>query len=173
MMHKHPVRHFSRSALFLMELILAAAFLSLSSVVCIRLYLYAHNLSAASLAKTQAVRESQNIGSSWLSSDGSLADTLSLYLETTNPAEDWKAPEEADAIVLYYNSDWELLSSSQGAAFCMTVTLQKDSGTGISTLYLTASEWKDNAPQTSCYSIEFKRYDAASLKTASKGSDHV
>ena len=60
MMHKHPVRHFSRSALFLMELILAAAFLSLSSVVCIRLYLYAHNLSAASLAKTQAVRESQS-----------------------------------------------------------------------------------------------------------------
>lgn len=173
MIHKHPVRHFSRSALFLMELILATAFLSLSSVVCIRLYLYAHNLSAASLAKTQAVRESQNIGSSWLSSDGSLADTLFLYLETTNPAEDWKAPEEADALVLYYNSDWELLSSSQGAAFCMTVTLQKDSGTGISTLHLTASEWKDNAPQTSCYSIEFKRYDAASLKTASKGSDHV
>ena len=53
----------------------------------------------------------------------------------------------------------------------MTVTLQKDSGTGISTLHLTASEWKDNAPQTSCYSIEFKRYDAASVKTASKDSD--
>lgn len=172
-MQRHPVRHFSQSALFLMELILAAAFLSLSSVVCIRLYLYAHNLSAASLAKTQAVRESQNIGSSWLSSDGSLEDTLSLYLETTNPVEDRMVPEEADSFVLYYNSDWELLPSSQGAAFCMTVTLQKDSGTGISTLYLTASEWKDNAPQTSCYSIEFKRYDAVSLKTASKGSDHV
>lgn len=172
-MQRHPVRHFSQSALFLMELILAAAFLSLSSVVCIRLYLYAHTLSAASLAKTQAVRESQNIGSSWLSSDGSLADTLSLYLETTHPVEDRMAPEEADSFVLYYNSDWELLPSSQGAAFCMTVTLQKDSGTGISTLHLTASEWKDNAPQTSCYSIEFKRYDAVSLKTASKGSDHV
>lgn len=172
-MQRHPVRHFSQSALFLMELILAAAFLSLSSVVCIRLYLYAHTLSAASLAKTQAVRESQNIGSSWLSSDGSLADTLSLYLETTHPVEDRMVPEEADSFVLYYNSDWELLPSSQGAAFCMTVTLQKDSGTGISTLHLTASEWKDNAPQTSCYSIEFKRYDAVSLKTASKGSDHV
>ncbi len=36
-MQRHPVRHFSQSALFLMELILAAAFLSLSSVVCIRL----------------------------------------------------------------------------------------------------------------------------------------
>ena len=173
MMHKHPVRHFSRSALFLMELILAAAFLSLSSVVCIRLYLYAHTLSAASLAKTQAVRESQNIGSSWLSSDGSLADTLSLYLETTNPAEDWKAPEEADAFVLYYNSDWELLPSSQDAAFCIELSLKKNSGTGISTLLLSASEWKDNAPQTSCYSIEFKRYDAASVKAAPKDSDHV
>ena len=158
-----------------MELILAAAFLSLSSVVCIRLYLYAHNLSAASLAKTQAVRESQNIGSSWLSSDGSLADTLSLYLETTNPVEDRMVPEEADSFVLYYNSDWELLPSpsSQDAAFCMELSLKKNSGTGISTLLLSASEWKDNAPQTSCYSIEFKRYDAASLKTASKGSDHV
>ena len=155
-----------------MELILAAAFLSLSSVVCIRLYLYAHTLSAASLAKTQAVRESQNIGSSWLSSDGSLADTLALYLETTNPVEDRMVPEEADSFVLYYNSAWELLPSSQDAAFCMELSL-KNSGTGISTLLLSASEWKDNAPQTSCYSIEFKRYDAASVKAAPKDSDHV
>ena len=171
-MQRHPVRHFSQSALFLMELILAAAFLSLSSVVCIRLYLYAHTLSAASLAKTQAVRESQNIGSSWLSSDGSLADTLALYLETTNPVEDRMAPEEADSFVLYYNSDWELLPSSQDAAFCIELSL-KNSGTGISTLLLSASEWKDNAPQTSFYSIEFKRYDAASVKAAPKDSNHV
>ena len=172
-MQRHPVRHFSQSALFLMELILAAAFLSLSSVVCIRLYLYAHTLSAASLAKTQAVRESQNIGSSWLSSDGSLADTLALYLETTNPVEDRMVPEEADSSVLYYNSNWELLPSSQDAAFCMELSLKKNSGTGISTLLLSASEWRDNAPQTSCYSIEFKRYDAASVKAAPKDSDHV
>lgn len=172
-MQRHPVRHFSQSALFLMELILAAAFLSLSSVVCIRLYLYAHTLSAASLAKTQAVHESQNIGSSWLSSDGSLADTLALYLETTNPVEDRMVPEEADSFVLYYNSDWELLPSSQDAAFCIELSLKKNSGTGISTLLLSASEWKDNAPQTSCYSIEFKRYDAASVKAAPKDSDHV
>lgn len=157
-----------------MELILAAAFLSLSSVVCIRLYLYAHTLSAASLAKTQAVRESQNIGSSWLSSDGSLADTLALYLETTNPVEDDRmVPEEADSFVLYYNSDWELLPSSQDAAFCIELSLKKNSGTGISTLLLSASEWKNNAPQTPCYSIEFKRYDAASVKAAPKDSDHV
>lgn len=172
-MQRYHVRHFSQSALFLMELILAAAFLSLSSVVCIRLYLYAHTLSAASLAKTQAVRESQNIGSSWLSSDGSLADTLALYLETTNPVEDRMVPEEADSFVLYYNSDWELLPSSQDAAFCIELSLKKNSGTGISTLLLSASEWKDNAPQTSCYSIEFKRYDAASVKAAPKDSDHV
>ena len=172
-MQRHSVRHFSQSALFLMELILAAAFLSLSSVVCIRLYLYAHTLSAASLAKTQAVRESQNIGSSWLSSDGSLADTLALYLETTNPVEDRMVPEEADSFVLYYNSDWELLPSSQDAAFCIELSLKKNSGTGISTLLLSASEWKDNAPQTSCYYIEFKRYDAASVKAAPKDSDHV
>lgn len=172
-MQRHPVRHFSQSALFLMELILAAAFLSLSSVVCIRLYLYAHTLSAASLAKTQAVRESQNIGSSWLSSDGSLADTLALYLETTNPVEDRMVPEEADSFVLYYNSDWELLPSSQDAAFCIELSLKKNSGTGISTLLLSASEWKNNAPQTSCYSIEFKRYDAASVKAAPKDSAHV
>lgn len=172
-MQRHLVRHFSQSALFLMELILAAAFLSLSSVVCIRLYLYAHTLSAASLARTQAVRESQNIGSSWLSSDGSLADTLALYLETTNPVEDRMVPEDADSFVLYYNSDWELLPSSQDAAFCIELSLKKNSGTGISTLLLSASEWKDNAPQTSCYSIEFKRYDAASVKAAPKDSDHV
>ncbi len=82
-------------------------------------------------------------------------------------------PEEADSFVLYYNSDWELLPSSQDAAFCIELSLKKNSGTGISTLLLSASEWKNNAPQTSCYSIEFKRYDAASVKAAPKDSDHV
>ena len=65
----------------------------------------------------------------------------------------------------------EITKTTPEKSLC--VSLKKNSGTGISTLLLSASEWKDNAPQTSCYSIEFKRYDAASVKAAPKDSDHV
>ncbi len=82
---KSSVPHISQANLFLFELILAAALLSLSSVVCIQLYLKAHTLSRRSAARTHAVTEAQNAADLWLSGE-----TL---------------PEE-----IYYTGEWDALN---------------------------------------------------------------
>ncbi len=96
-MKQRPVKHLSQSALLLLELIIATAYLALSSVVCIRLYLYAHSLSAASAAKTNAIREVQNLGEAWLSSDGSLPSAIALYQETAAFPEGTSSDASADS----------------------------------------------------------------------------
>lgn len=177
-MKQRPVKHLSQSALLLLELIIATAYLALSSVVCIRLYLYAHNLSAASAAKTNAIREVQNLGEAWLSSDGSLSSAISLYQETA-PGRETSSPDSAgrtpqandhvtgtalqtadtdmtgeETSTLYYNEDWEVLPSAKDAAFSITLSLQKGSTPGVTVLSLTASSAKGET----CYSLEIKRY---------------
>ncbi len=82
---KSSVPHISQANLFLFELILAAAFLSLSSVVCIQLYLKAHTLSRRSAARTHAVTEAQNAADLWLSGEA--------------------LPEE-----IYYTGEWDALN---------------------------------------------------------------
>ncbi len=129
-----PPAHATQSSLFLFELILATAFLALSSVVCIRLYLYARSISRNSAAQTHAISEAQNIADAFLVSDGSLADALSIYqktLDMTIPdsnlagsalalGTDDSAPSlvnsDASNAYLYYNSSWSCLNGSQDDA---------------------------------------------------------
>ncbi len=158
-MKQRPVKHLSQSALLLLELIIATAYLALSSVVCIRLYLYAHSLSAASAAKTNAIREVQNLGEAWLSSDGSLPSAIALYQETaaqTGVPEDaaraqTRSAAEGETSLLYYNGDWEVLPSGEDAAFCIALTLQEDDTPGVMDLILTASSVKGGAAQGEPY----------------------
>ncbi len=171
-MKQRPVKHLSQSALLLLELIIATAYLALSSVVCIRLYLYAHSLSAASAAKTNAIREVQNLGEAWLSSDGSLSSAIALYQETaafpegtssnasadssagTYPQESSDSAEEESALRyanVYYNGDWEVLSSGEDAAFCIALSLQESDTPGVMELTLTASSVKGGAAQGESY----------------------
>ena len=168
-MKQRPVKHLSQSALLLLELIIATAYLALSSVVCIRLYLYAHNLSAASAAKTNAVREVQNLAEAWLSSDGSLSSAILLYQETADsqgnafPDSADKAPQTAataadaavtETSVLYYDENWEILPSARDAAFCITLSLHESSTPDVTMLSLAAA----SVTGKNCYSLDVERY---------------
>ena len=81
---KHRITHGSTSSLFLIELIIATGFLALTAVICVRLYLGAHELSRESSDVTHAVNEAQNMAESYLAGDGTLADGIRLYAETAN-----------------------------------------------------------------------------------------
>lgn len=168
-MKQRPVKHLSQSALFLLELIIATAYLALSSVVCIRLYLYAHNLSAASAAKTNAIREVQNLAEAWLSSDGSLSSAIFLYQETADnqetafPDSAGRLPQTSDTTasaavaessILYYDENWEVLPSARDAAFCIALSLRESSLPNISVLSLEAA----SVAGETCYSLEVERY---------------
>ena len=62
----------SRSSMFLVELIITILFFSLASVVCVRLFLYAHKISSDSQVQTEAVTLAQNAAESFLAADGNI-----------------------------------------------------------------------------------------------------
>lgn len=134
-------RQLSQSGLFLFELILATAFLALSSVVCIRLYLGAETLSRSSAARTHAVSEAQNIAASWLSHE--------------------EQPE-----VLHFDSEWNVVNenglfASDSYSYEMTLTVTEDARyKGLSTLTISVYTFSGHAASDLLYELEVKRYDA-------------
>lgn len=60
----------SASSFFLIEMIISLFFFSLASVVCVRLFLYAHTVSTVSREQTLAVHLSQNAAESFIAADG-------------------------------------------------------------------------------------------------------
>ncbi len=62
----------SKSSLFLMELIIALLFFSVSSTVCIRLFVKAHALSAETVSQNYAVNYAQNMAEVFTGYDGDL-----------------------------------------------------------------------------------------------------
>lgn len=65
------MRH-SKSSLFLMELIIALLFFSISSTVCIRLFVKAHSLSAQTVDQNHAVNYAQNMAEIFTGCEGDL-----------------------------------------------------------------------------------------------------
>ena len=64
------VRTNSKSSLFLIELIVTLCFFSLASVVCVRLFIYAHKVSIESRRETLAIQISQNAAECFIAADG-------------------------------------------------------------------------------------------------------
>ena len=189
------VPHTSQSSLFLFELILATAFLALSSVVCIRLYLYARSISRSSAAQTHAIAEAQNIADSWIASDGTLRDALTLYQEAldmtvpdaslpdsalalgaaANPdsdtAEDsameFSSDSDAaeDDAFLYYNSSWSCLNGTQDTTILVGADDAGATYTPYYTMVLQLSADEDN-PAIKVLSIALYSLQGAAGSTA-------
>lgn len=114
MRNEHPVNRISRSSLFLIELIIAIFFLALTSVVCVRLYLSAHQLSQQSADLTHSVQEAQKISECFIPTEGQLSEALSQFLslegaEALTNAVPETMPGHA-SVRLLYDSDWQLVS---------------------------------------------------------------
>lgn len=157
--------HISQANLLLFELILATAFLSLSSVVCIQLYLKAHTLSSRSAARTHAITESQNIAELWLSGEELSGE---IYYD-----EDWNAINfhysgddmDADAVRSAGGSAnpdppaADRSGASDAASYCMTLDLDTDLGKdGLQALRITVCSLSAGDPSSQLYSLEVERY---------------
>ena len=73
------VRTNSKSSLFLIELIVTLCFFSLASVVCVRLFVYAHKVSTESRRETLAIQISQNAAECFIAADGDEAEFRRLF----------------------------------------------------------------------------------------------
>lgn len=103
-----------------MELIISVAYMALASVVCVRLYLYAHSMSTDSSARTHAITQAQNMIVSFQSSDGTLADAADLYHEVAEEypgalrqIKDIASSENAgnvSSLRFDYDKDWYLIA---------------------------------------------------------------
>ena len=161
---KHRPVHGSTSSLFLIELIIAAGFFSLTAAACVRLYLYAREVSAESSDVTHAVNEAQNMAESYLAGDGSLADGIRLYAETADAAEEVLSAvsnafssDPAEAI-FGYDDDWVLLpdAASDACSYFMTVTLEENpEAAGTSVLHICILK---NAAEEVLFELETARY---------------
>ena len=76
------VRTHSKSSLFLIELIVSLCFFSLASVVCVRLFVYAHKVSTESRRETLAIQMSQNAAECFIAADGDEAEFRRLFDKT-------------------------------------------------------------------------------------------
>ena len=76
------VRTNSKSSLFLIELIVTLCFFSLASVVCVRLFVYAHKVSTESRRETLAIQISQNAAECFIAADGDEAEFRRLFAMT-------------------------------------------------------------------------------------------
>ena len=72
----------SKSSLFLIELIVTLCFFSLASVVCVRLFVYAHKVSTESRRETLAIQMSQNAAECFITADGDEAEFRRLFAMT-------------------------------------------------------------------------------------------
>ena len=76
------VHSHSKSSLFLIELIISLCFFSLASVVCVRLFVYAHKVSTESRRETLAIQMSQNAAECFIAADGDEEEFRRLFAMT-------------------------------------------------------------------------------------------
>ena len=165
---KASLPHISQANLLLFELILATVFLSLSSVVCIRLYLKAHTLSSCSADRTHAITEAQNVAELWLSGGelpGEIYYDDAWNAMNFNYSADGADPDAANAVRSADNrtkSDAPDAGDSVGlnlASYYMRLDSGNDFETdGLQTLRITVFTLSAGNPSSQLYSLEVERY---------------
>lgn len=103
----------SKSSLFLMELIIAILFFSLTSTVCIRLFVRTHLISQQTINENHAINLVQNLAEGFLGTDGNLDALQSLFPDSIL--------SEGNTLTLYWNEAWEACSKDR-AAYSATVS---------------------------------------------------
>lgn len=89
----------SKSALFLMELIIAILFFSLASTVCIQLFSKAHLLSKQTVAENHAVIQAQNLAECYLATEGDMLQMKELFPAALDTPD--------DRITLAFDENWK------------------------------------------------------------------
>ena len=106
----------SRASLFLMELMISILFFSLSSAVCIQLFVKAHTINEKTEDKSNAILIAQDISEYFHHADGDKEQILSYYTEYE---------ETADGVLLYFTQNSNSCSASS-AYYVATLNFGQD-----------------------------------------------
>ena len=143
------MRH-SKSSLFLMEMIIATLFFSLTSAVRIQLFAKSHTLNAKTVNQNHAVIQAQNLAESYLAFEGDFSQMAPLFehiaLDTAN-----------NTITLSFDSDWNA-STEENAMFQATLTGFPVNDSGLITADIVVYEI--SKPESSLYSLQISHHIA-------------
>ena len=112
------IRSTSKSALFLMELMIAILFFSVAGAVSIQLFVNSHLLSESTVNTNQSILHSQTIAEAFT---GTNADILELQKILQ------ASPIGESSLELYFDQDWKACNEAI-ARFTATVSLRNESG---------------------------------------------
>ena len=113
----------SRLSLFLMELIVAIMFFSLSAAVCVRLFTSAHFMAERAENMSNATIWSQNLAETFEGAKGNLSEMEKFY-----PGAYVSYSLDDDSmrngyIILFFSEDWERIDSLSNAAYFASVNI--------------------------------------------------
>lgn len=119
-------RNTSRTGLFLMELILAILFFSLSGSVCVQLFIQAHVISNNSVVLNHSILQAQNIAETFYGCNGDVDEMMILLNANTNGSR--QDGEDSTILSFLYDPDFEPIPSYQssfpGFGYTVTATIQ-------------------------------------------------
>ena len=102
----------SNLSLFLMELILAILFFSLSAAVCVRLFVSAHLLSENTSDLNNATIWSQNLAEVFAAENGSMQEIAEHFPKAYVTADPSSPQAKEGTIILFFDENWEMLEGS-------------------------------------------------------------
>ena len=113
----------SRLSLFLMELIIAIMFFSLSAAVCVRLFTSAHFMAEGAKNMSGATIWSQNLAEAFAGTDGNLSEMEKLYPGAYVSHDSDDPSMKNGYIILFFNENWERIESLSGAAYFASINV--------------------------------------------------
>ncbi|WP_049945904.1 hypothetical protein [Butyrivibrio sp. LC3010] len=104
----------SKTSLFLMELIIAILFFSISGAICVQLFVQSHSLSEASVEMNNSILWTQNISEVFYGKYGSLKEISDFFLDSSIVLVSYENNPEVGTLVMFFDEDFELISYPAG-----------------------------------------------------------
>lgn len=134
----------SRTSLVLMELIITILFFSLSSAVCVQLFVNSHLTTKETRKLNEAVNISQSIAEVMRGTDGSLASIQSYFPTATG---------DDNYFVIYFDESFNLTDDVEQAKYATDVTVSS-----VSKLYNMDITFIDLTDFSEIYSLSTSKY---------------
>lgn len=100
----------SKTSLFLMELIIAILFFSISGAICVQLFVKAHMLSETSVEMNNSVLWTQNVSETFHGMHGSLHSIADFFSDSSIVIVSYEDNPEVGTLVMFFDEDWELIN---------------------------------------------------------------
>lgn len=117
----------SKTSLFLMELIMAILFFCLASAVCVQMFVKSHTLSRTSLILNHSIIWAESMAETFFASDGDLSEMHEILKDSSYK-------EGSSKIDLFYDDDFEPVSSEDAASYLVEGVCSQDSELELLTL---------------------------------------